>query len=137
MKFSVSIFLSIILLSNSLRVSVVYGWYVLDVKSFAEQLCENKEKPQLQCNGKCYLTKISKETTKDSDNGKLPQIEWEQLLFCKTDLFIKYDIFLTNFIYNNFGYSDSYCQDFFYSIFHPPQIVWLFKIDKNLKIRFL
>lgn len=32
-------------------------WFRINQEAIAEQHCENKDKPVLQCDGKCYLTK--------------------------------------------------------------------------------
>src|SRR6056297_976397 len=43
--------------------------YVVNYDYIANVLCENKDKPQLQCNGKCYLAKqLAKETEDDGNN---------------------------------------------------------------------
>ena len=63
MKTSVILFsylLSTLILYNSLRVTFTYAYYELDPVGFIEKLCENKDKPELQCNGKCHLKKVSK-----------------------------------------------------------------------------
>lgn len=45
--------------------------YLLNQEYIAEVLCINKEKPKLQCNGKCYLRK-KLEVTADSENNSIP-----------------------------------------------------------------
>jgi len=41
--------------------------YTLNYDYIVENLCENKEKPILKCNGKCYLAKqIAKELEEDT-----------------------------------------------------------------------
>lgn len=41
--------------------------YVINYEYISTQLCENKEKPELKCNGKCHL---KKELAKASENEK-------------------------------------------------------------------
>lgn len=84
MKFISAIILSFLLLSSSLKVSITYSWYALDVESFIEQLCENKDKPAMQCNGKCFLMKVSKSSTSNPEKPAT-QIEWEQLVYCEVN----------------------------------------------------
>lgn len=60
--------------------------YTLNYDYIVENLCENKEKPILKCNGKCYLAKqIAKELEEESEKKpfktkvfklKLPIINW-------------------------------------------------------------
>lgn len=33
------------------------AYYELNIEYITEKFCENKDKPQLQCNGKCHLAK--------------------------------------------------------------------------------
>lgn len=52
----------------------VIAWYEINKDYIAAELCENKDKPQLECNGKCYLKKqIDKvEDNGSADNKNLP-----------------------------------------------------------------
>tara|TARA_R110001592_G_scaffold111321_3_gene308288 strand:+ start:563 stop:943 length:381 start_codon:yes stop_codon:yes gene_type:complete len=52
---------------NSTRVSLTYAYYKLDPIGFVENLCENKDKPQLQCNGKCQLMKVAESQNSDQN----------------------------------------------------------------------
>ena len=48
------------------------AYYQLNIDYITEKFCENKEKPQLQCNGKCHLAKelsvVSSNTTSEDAN---------------------------------------------------------------------
>lgn len=57
----------------------VLAWYELNKDYVADVLCINKDKPDLQCNGKCYLNKQLKKAdnlTGQSEKN-LPQKEKE------------------------------------------------------------
>ena len=43
--------------------TLTYAYYNLDTVGFIEKLCENKDKPELQCNGKCHLKKVVENNT--------------------------------------------------------------------------
>lgn len=116
-----AVIFSIILLSNSVKVSLVYGWYTLDVESFIEQLCENKDKPQLQCNGKCYLSKITEDTSSEKEQT-IPVLEWDQLVFCQTELKGNDQIAIEVLERVDFYYLIPSTEGYFHSIFHPPQL---------------
>ncbi|MCT4630648.1 hypothetical protein [Winogradskyella sp.] len=75
----ISFFLAILILSNSLRASLTYSYYKLDPLSFIEALCENKDQPELQCNGKCQLRKVAQ--SQDSSK-KSPEniIDFKELI---------------------------------------------------------
>lgn len=64
--------LSFILLS---KVFFSFGWEVyfkLNESRIAKELCENKDKPVLKCNGKCYLAKQLKKAELQEDDQKTP-----------------------------------------------------------------
>tara|TARA_R110000868_G_scaffold394322_1_gene665606 strand:- start:447 stop:788 length:342 start_codon:yes stop_codon:yes gene_type:complete len=43
--------------------------YVVNYDYIVNVLCENKDKPELQCDGKCYLmTKLAQETEQQKEN---------------------------------------------------------------------
>lgn len=48
--------------------------YLINKEYIAENLCENKEKPELQCNGKCHLKKeVQKAAEEVIDSEEGPQ----------------------------------------------------------------
>lgn len=61
-----SIIFSSLILFNSTKVSFTYAYYELDPVGFIEKLCENKDKPELQCNGKCHLKKVAESVPTES-----------------------------------------------------------------------
>ena len=64
----ISIVLSTLILFSTTRVSVTYAYYELDPIGFIENLCKNKDKPELACNGKCHLKKVT-ENSSDKQNS--------------------------------------------------------------------
>jgi len=40
----------------------LFAWYNINKQAITEQLCVNKDKPELHCDGKCYLSKQLKKT---------------------------------------------------------------------------
>lgn len=62
-RFIAYLFLGAFLLHSASRV-IVYFNYWLNQEFIAENLCENREQPQLECNGKCHL---KKELDKDDE----------------------------------------------------------------------
>lgn len=35
----------------------LYAWYNFNKQAITQQLCENKSRPEMHCEGKCYLSK--------------------------------------------------------------------------------
>ena len=51
---------------NALRMPVTYLYYELDPDGFIALLCENKDTPELECEGKCELKKVAESSTNNS-----------------------------------------------------------------------
>ena len=68
-----------LLLQTFYALSVVTFYYTR--KAYvAKTLCENKNKPQLHCNGKCFLKKKLKEAENESGQSKKSLEKQEQLV---------------------------------------------------------
>jgi hypothetical protein len=99
--------------------------YIVNYEYIATELCENKAKPELKCNGKCHLTK---ELAKVSDAEKPISSEKKQtlhqeieVLFCKQidELNLMFNFCFLEKVKETF-YQDLYKSVASYSIFHPP-----------------
>jgi hypothetical protein len=64
MKTFLSLILAGCLLLQSMSGLVTYAGFELNRDYISQVLCVNRAKPQLHCNGKCYLTKKLKESEK-------------------------------------------------------------------------
>lgn len=55
--------------------AVVISYYTFAKKQFIEQFCTNKDKPELECNGKCMLAKsMSAIVKKESNSETVPAV---------------------------------------------------------------
>ena len=124
MKIS-SIILSIVLtnliLFSSFRLTITYAYYELDPVGFIEKLCENKDKPELQCNGKCHLKKVAENNT---DNQQEPA---KSTTLKEINLFVidKFDYLLIRTIRkdnNNYDYKNLYVYSSIQQIDRPPEV---------------
>lgn len=116
----ISTLLSVLLLFNTLRVSLTFTYYKVDPVGFIERLCENKDKPELKCNGKCHLKKV---TQQENSDNELPNelIDFKEVILYyhhnKTLLFeLKYSYTNPTLVYFNL-YSFLHEQQ----CFHPPK----------------
>lgn len=101
--------------------SITFAYYNIDPIGFIEALCENKDKPELECNGKCQLKMVSQSV---GDEKKPTQI----VNFDKILLFIpeayNYNLNTTFFINKNqpVSYLNLYAFSGSSRCFHPPQV---------------
>ena len=61
--------IGLVLFQCSMKLAVI-AWYQVNKEYIAATLCENKAVPQMQCNGKCYLSKQMKAS--EEQERKLP-----------------------------------------------------------------
>lgn len=104
-------------------------WYEVNKDYIAEELCENKDKPKLQCNGNCYLNKqIAKvdDQAPEKDGAQLPKkIEKSEItvMFSTAELQLNF----TEHTANIRSYYDNYIPPRgiqpLSSVFHPPQML--------------
>ena len=116
-----SFLLSTLILFNSLNVSLTYAYYELDPIGFIEKLCENKDQPELECNGKCHLKKVSESTNKNN-NEPTRIIDFKEILL--------YTQKVDNYVFQNsatiekesFNYNNLYKFTSLNTCFRPPQV---------------
>jgi hypothetical protein len=102
----------------------IYVSFKINQDYIAKNLCENRAKPKMQCNGKCQLMKKLKQTDKE-EQKQLPQTlkEKYEVSYCHnlTSFSIdKRNVFAEikkSFFDYQFQYSSSYHTD----IFRPPK----------------
>ena len=102
--------------------------YIINYDYIANVLCENKAKPQLQCNGKCHLMK---ELAKESENEKPlsndkkdnSKHEIEVLFYQDINSLVdtKIAVATSNSVATN--YSNLYCFLNTTTTFHPPTFI--------------
>ena len=101
-------------------ITITYGWYTLNIDSFIEQLCENKDQPELECNGTCFLSKVSEDSSSDK-SSKVPAIERHVLVYYQTACLIEIVNSPADLEQLNFWYPKNEGQLHKLSIFHPPK----------------
>ena len=105
---------------NVFYVPLTYAYYYLDQSDFIAQFCENIEEPELKCNGKCHLAKVSK---KDATNDKAPSkmiVSKNIVLYVQDNPNFDFGVAVYKKIpINKYNNLYSYLKE--YSVFHPPQ----------------
>ena len=122
MKFIAVPILMILILAQSFGKWVIVLDYTINKEYIAQNLCENRSKPKLHCNGKCQLAKkLAEEEKQNSSNtngqGKL---KFEEVLFTQFNTeYIIAPLFESATTYHSF-YIISDSTPALSSIFHPP-----------------
>jgi len=94
--------------------------YLINQDYIAEFLCINKDKPDLECNGKCYLAEQLKEASAEKEKN-LPAIAMEEYPIG----IIAFTVFETTLGSEtipevNFHYTNNYTFSYQNLVFHPP-----------------
>jgi hypothetical protein len=98
----------------------LYAGYELNKNYIAAVLCENKAKPKLHCNGKCYLAK----KLKQAENSQQKQEQSSSKHFF-ADHFLITGFKFKSYIRQTAVYTSCEIKVYYSlggnSIFHPPQ----------------
>ena len=105
--------------------------YVINYDYIVKELCENKEKPELQCNGKCQLMKemakaAEEESANDKSNSsdkKTTQTTIEILFFEEIKPLVANQLTSQTNSKISKLYSNLYSYNAGFSIFHPPAVL--------------
>jgi hypothetical protein len=100
--------------------------YALNKEYIAKNLCENRNKPKLNCNGKCHLMKQLKKAGADAptdNNATKGSSNQEENCFHITSLFV-FNAEVTTSQSSNFyihNFKSKLPSNYLKDIFHPPQ----------------
>ncbi|WP_264554532.1 hypothetical protein [Flavobacterium sp. N1946] len=100
--------------------------YVFNYDYIVKELCENKAKPEMKCNGKCHLMKeLAKASDTDnpvSQDKKTSHVEFEILFLEKSPSFEIVNLNSPVQKEINMKYSDLYFYENTNAFFHPPTV---------------
>jgi hypothetical protein len=116
-----------IIFSNSLIKGYLFVEYTLNQAEITRKFCENKAKPKLQCNGKCYLAKqLAKQEKEEKSTSETSKFKLEVVELTapmqETEQF-SYPIISSSLKKIQFNYSETTSDSYLASIFHPPTLV--------------
>lgn len=94
--------------------------FLANQEFIAQNLCENIEKPELECHGKCYLTKKLKEDEKQKGNDTIVQGEVILFVDSKSIEIVSEHFFITEREKSYFNLLEKRVIGFSSDIFHPP-----------------
>ena len=101
--------------------------YAVNYEYISTELCENKDEPEMDCNGMCYLKKeLAKEIQESNPASESKKVNFVEtsLLFCSViENFTFERVFFEEEDKNLISYSNLYQNENTYSIFHPPAIL--------------
>ena len=111
------------LIIQVLSSSLIVLNYEVNTSYIIENFCENTDKPELECNGKCHLNKQIKQDTENKEEAPATTNETLTLVLATQEIqsfefnFADSELNLRNSLYLEGNYSNH-----LQSIFHPPQV---------------
>lgn len=120
LKNTVIIFLIIGILGSSFGKLIVFSNYLLNKEVIINKFCENKSKPKLKCNGKCYLKKQLKEQEQQEEPTKNSIKEISELLLIIDADKLQLKSPFVSIVKPNIGYVQKPLSELSDSFFHPP-----------------
>ncbi len=100
---------------------VIVGSYYANKDFIAKNLCENRDKPRMHCDGKCCLKKkLAKEGKEQAPTSRNQKSEQVINLFCSHNQFIiTPPVFFLSSV-SHLSYDELHTCAYHHSIFHPP-----------------
>lgn len=114
-----------IILSPSLAKGYLLADYILNKDYIAEFLCINKDVPKSNCDGKCYLSTLLKESERSDENQQLPETVIRLLdiaLYFTAPSGIKFEFNGPDQNSQNFRLDELYADGPAERLFRPPRI---------------
>ena len=100
---------------------VIVAQYYANKDYIAKNLCENKNKPKLHCDGKCCLKKkLAKEGKEHAPGPRNQRSEEVATLFFSENKFEVVHFFRADAAAAHYSYDELGTASFHASVFHPP-----------------
>jgi len=120
-----AILITLIILIPYITTFGVVTDFVINQDYIAKVLCINKERPKLNCDGKCYLAQKLKNTP-DQNNNQLPE-SFKNLKLEILHFYSEVNAFNLNSTKHTSQKTENYFRnklfpiDYTFKVFHPPQ----------------
>jgi hypothetical protein len=119
LKQFVAAFMLLTFMGQTFSNAIIVADYYINTASFAVN-CENKDKPQLHCKGKCQMSKqLEKENKKDQNNPDRKSENKQEVIYLNssyTEFFLPALSINDQYSFYNTGKPVHHAA----SIFHPP-----------------
>jgi hypothetical protein len=95
--------------------------YQLNRDFIAKNLCVNKNRPQMHCNGKCHMMKLMKQDEKKDEENPERKMENKFEVFCPSASYTSFEFYYTVIVINYPVFNENIFSGFQFPFFHPPQ----------------
>jgi len=119
-----AIFLLVIVLANAMQAPFIFVDFQLNREYIANNLCENREKPETACGGTCFLSKQLKDAHERDHQEEQPvtrNINFENLYLNKFQFALLSPPVMVKMVFTPYQILGSSAH--LAPIFHPPRLV--------------
>lgn len=116
----ISFLLCLIIALFTLKSALVMGYYIFFTEDFIETYCVNKDKPELNCDGKCYLSELLDNNSTENENQQ------KMMLASSSELVFYFHVGLDEISNSNFTEHSK-------PIFQIPQLYTFDFLEKKIK----
>jgi hypothetical protein len=110
---------TVVMLFNSIKSGFMISFYLVDNSSFTELFCVNIDKPEMECNGKCEISKLSQDSTTKEKPTHLDFLQRQVVLFFNP--MQQLEVFQFSEEENTLiTYLNNYTYQYLPKSFHPP-----------------
>lgn len=106
----------------TLKSAVLMSYYTFFTDDFIESFCVNKDQPELNCDGKCFLSKMLNKNDQHEGRQESIAISLAQLEFTFTSFVDQELLFLNSFNKSVFHYDVTYTSVFINKDDKPPNL---------------
>lgn len=121
MKRTIAFILLLVMMVPALIKLGIVGNYLVQYNHYVTVLCENKDKPALECNGKCHLVKELKVANAPIESPILPSVASMEPVFFMEDLTVRLPFHEVESDSILFHAISGKPEGFASSIFQPPR----------------
>ncbi len=124
LKRKIALALALVFLLQVFSSLFIYADFIINNEFIATVLCINKDKPEMQCDGKCYLKmQLGKEEEKkQSQENILKENNKVQFISEPYATGLPIEIAVAVDSEASFYYQSISSQELAFAIFHPPQV---------------
>ena len=121
-RFIISVLFLLLTLTSSLKIAGTIGYYAMFTDDFVERYCENKERPELNCDGKCALSKMLLQESNDEDPPiNIDLLKTETVLFLESGMEMEFTVYCSKTL-KNIDYTNLYSFDLLIKEPQPPRV---------------
>ena len=120
-----AICLLIALIGSGFSQVAVYAGFQLNQDYIAKNLCVNRNRPEMHCNGRCYLmSKLKQVNEKEKKQAARDNLNRMETSFLQRACTISFKAPVTALVVTNFPhYQYTYCSQYITTVFRPPKMM--------------